>query len=125
MTSLPAVFNLKDVFKFLTILEIPSFESISAKKRFLKKDVKFFVQNGRLYQRMQARPPLLVIFDLDKYATILNQAHDELDTKEKLLYGRQFSLGSSDPTYFQMHGTMHNHITPVRYRAPQKYTLLS
>ncbi|KAG2110391.1 uncharacterized protein F5147DRAFT_575143, partial [Suillus discolor] len=66
------------VYKFLTTLETPSFKSISAKKRFLKKVVKFFVQNGRMYKRMQARPPLLVIFDLEKCATILNQAHKEL-----------------------------------------------
>ncbi|KAG2045891.1 hypothetical protein BDR06DRAFT_900070, partial [Suillus hirtellus] len=68
--------NLKDIFKFLTTLEAPSFSSISAKKRFLKKAVKFFVQNGKMYKRMQARPPLLVVFDPEKRATILNQAHE-------------------------------------------------
>jgi hypothetical protein len=53
----PAVFmgtsfqeqNLKDIFKFLTTLETLSFESISGKKQFLKKAVRFFVQNGMMY----------------------------------------------------------------------------
>jgi transposase InsO family protein len=70
--------NLKDVFEFLTTLETPSFDSISAKKRFLKKAVRFFVQNGKMYKRMRGRPPLLVVFDPEKRATILTQAHEEL-----------------------------------------------
>ncbi|KAG2075618.1 hypothetical protein BDR04DRAFT_946700, partial [Suillus decipiens] len=55
--------NLQDMFKFLTTLVTLPFDTILAKKRFLKKAVKFFVQNGRMYKKMQDRPPLLVIFD--------------------------------------------------------------
>ncbi|KAG2345669.1 hypothetical protein BDR05DRAFT_880075, partial [Suillus weaverae] len=70
--------NLKEVYKFLTTLETPLFSSISAKKHFLKKAVRFFVQNGKMYKRLQGRPPLLVVFDPEKRATVLNQAHEEL-----------------------------------------------
>ncbi|KAG2055134.1 hypothetical protein BDR06DRAFT_883006, partial [Suillus hirtellus] len=82
--NLPSVFlsaadqeqTLTDIFKFLTTLEAPSFESTAKCKKFVKRTTRFFVQKGKMYKRLPDRPPLLVIFDPNKRLSILTGAHE-------------------------------------------------
>lgn len=84
--SLPSAFSgtshqentLQDIFHFLTTLQAPSFNSVQARKRFVKKTAQFFVRNNQMYKRMQGRPPLLVVLNPEKRLAILKQAHEEL-----------------------------------------------
>ncbi|KAG2054453.1 hypothetical protein BDR06DRAFT_852230, partial [Suillus hirtellus] len=55
------------IFHFLTTLQAPSFNSVQARKRFVKKTVQFF-----------GRPPLMVVLNPEKQLAILKQAHKEL-----------------------------------------------
>jgi len=56
--SLPSVLSinsqldqsLRTIFKFLTTLEAPKFDTIQDRKRFIKKATQFFVQNGHMYK---------------------------------------------------------------------------
>ncbi|KAG2058722.1 hypothetical protein BDR06DRAFT_826230, partial [Suillus hirtellus] len=68
--------TLTDIFKFLIILEAPSFESTAKRKKFVKHTTRFFVQKGKMYKCLPDRPPLLVIFDPDKRLSILTGAHE-------------------------------------------------
>ncbi|KAG2737221.1 hypothetical protein P692DRAFT_20762294, partial [Suillus brevipes Sb2] len=38
--------TLHNIFKFLTTLQAPSFNSVTARQRFVKKTAQFFVRNG-------------------------------------------------------------------------------
>jgi Integrase zinc binding domain len=69
---------------FLKTLELPSFPSVQARKRFLKKASEFFMKAGRMYKRNSDRPPLLVILENKRRASILTQAHEELGHKGEL-----------------------------------------
>ncbi|KAG2120935.1 uncharacterized protein F5147DRAFT_540473, partial [Suillus discolor] len=55
------------IFHFLTTLQAPSFDSVTARKIFIKKTVQFF-----------GRPPLLVVLNPKLRSIILNKAHEEL-----------------------------------------------
>jgi transposase InsO family protein len=70
--------TLHHIFKFLTTLQAPPFNSVTARKRFVKKTAQFFIRNGRMYKRMQGRPPLLVVLEPKLRLIILTKAHEEL-----------------------------------------------
>jgi hypothetical protein len=72
---------LTDIFKFLTTLEAPSFETTSKCRKFVKWTTQFFIQKGKMYKHLQDRPPLLVVFDPEKWISILLQAHEDLGHK--------------------------------------------
>ena len=56
--SLPSIYainshldkSLQSIFKFLTTLEAPEFETVQDRKRFVKKATQFFVRNGYMYR---------------------------------------------------------------------------
>jgi len=59
----------------------PNPESVTNK--FLRKVTKYFVRAGHLFKRTNSGHPLLVIFDKDKRAQLLNQAHELLGHHRK------------------------------------------
>ncbi|KIK32438.1 hypothetical protein CY34DRAFT_19055 [Suillus luteus UH-Slu-Lm8-n1] len=72
--DLPSIFlssadqeqTLTDIYKFLTTLEAPSFNSTAKHTKFVKQTTRSFVQKGKMYKCLLDRPPLLIIFDTDK-----------------------------------------------------------
>jgi hypothetical protein len=66
---------------FLSTLELPTFLSLTARKRFMKKVAEYFVKGGKMFKRNRDKPPLLVILDIKKRLAILTQAHDKLGHK--------------------------------------------
>jgi hypothetical protein len=55
--------TLTDIYKFLTTLEAPSFESTTKHRKFVKHTTRFFVQKRKMYKHLLDRPPLLVILN--------------------------------------------------------------
>ena len=55
--------SLHAIFKFLTSLEAPEFDSVQGRKRFIKKATQFFVRNGHMYKRQRNGTPLRVIME--------------------------------------------------------------
>lgn len=77
---------LQDIYRFLVTLETPEFsndEKNIKKKRFLKKSLQFFVQEGKLYKR-GGNGPLKVIMNAEERLRILTQAHEELGHRGEL-----------------------------------------
>ena len=70
--------NLKDIYRFLTTLEAPAFNSVQEQKRFIQKATQYFVKETRMWKRRRNRTPLLVILDQEKRLEILTQAHEGL-----------------------------------------------
>jgi hypothetical protein len=78
---------LMDIYEFLRTLETPEFESLQARKRFIKKATEFYLKGGRMFKRNGTRPPLLVIRDSKKRVVVLTQAHENLGHKgEQAVY---------------------------------------
>ncbi|KAH7917220.1 hypothetical protein BV22DRAFT_994742, partial [Leucogyrophana mollusca] len=75
-SSSPQEQTLNDIRKFLDTLEAPAFNSVQARKRFVKRATKFFVRNDQMFKRLSGRPPVLVVFDSTKRAAILERAHE-------------------------------------------------
>ena len=76
--------TLSKVQHFLSTLEIPTFVSLSSRKRFMKKVSQFFIKGGKMFKRNGDKPPLLVILDIKKRLAILTQAHEKLGHKGEL-----------------------------------------
>ena len=70
--------NLRNIFKFLTTLEAPSFTSLQDQKRFIQKATQFFVKDDKMWKRRRDKTPLLVIMDHTRRIAILTQAHESL-----------------------------------------------
>ena len=85
-TSLPSMSTmdisqdqvLRQITHFLRTMELPHFTSLSARKRFIKRSLQFFIRNDQLFKRRGPRPPVKVIFDPDLRLQILLQAHEQL-----------------------------------------------
>ena len=69
---------LKQIYHFLDTLETPIFPSTTQKQRFIKRAMKFFIQDGKLYKRNGTNPPLRAILDLAGRLGILQDAHEGL-----------------------------------------------
>jgi Integrase zinc binding domain len=93
---------------FLKTLELPSFPSVQARKRFLKKASEFFMKAGRLYKRNSDRPPLLVILENKRQASILTRAHEELGHKGELAV---FELVRMRFFWPHLRANVHQHIS--------------
>jgi transposase InsO family protein len=72
---------LLQVKQFLSTLEIPTTESLQARKRFLKKSAEFYLKDNRMFRRNGIKMPLLVVMDSKKRIAILTQAHENLGHK--------------------------------------------
>jgi hypothetical protein len=70
--------DLRDIKIFLESDIVPPFHIDAARKRFLKKTLQFFVQNGHLYRRRTHHVPLRVILTATERLRILTQAHEGL-----------------------------------------------
>jgi hypothetical protein len=70
--------GLKDIFKFLTMLEAPSYDSIQDQRRFVQRATQYFVKDGKMWKRRKNKTPLLVVFDHARRLAILTQAHEGL-----------------------------------------------
>ena len=83
--SLPSIYainsrldkSLQSIFKFLTTLEAPEFETVQDRKRFVKKATQFFVRNGYMYRRQRNGAPLRVIMEEKRRLAILVEAHEK------------------------------------------------
>lgn len=69
---------LQQIYNFLTTLQLPSLKSNQERRHFMQKATKFFVNEGILYKRNGARPPLKVIRDVKTQRHILKSSHEEL-----------------------------------------------
>ena len=69
---------LHHILHFLQTTQLPPFPSNSARKRFIRKSLQYFIRSGQLFRRRGTHSPVKVIFDPDLHAQILNQAHEEL-----------------------------------------------
>jgi transposase InsO family protein len=80
--SIPATVSLdetlKRIYRFLTTLEAPFYESTQDQKRFLAKATQYFVRNDKMWKRRQGQNPLMVVLDPDRRLAILTQAHESL-----------------------------------------------
>src|ERR1700692_4790661 len=70
--------TLKRIYRFLTTLEAPFYESTQDQKCFLAKAMQYFVRNGKMWKRRQGQNPLMVVLDPDRRLAILTQAHESL-----------------------------------------------
>jgi len=73
--------QLRDILKFLSILEAPIIENVQAKRHFLSKAMEFFIKDGHLFKWNGSRLPLLVILDPGQKNSILLHAHENLGHK--------------------------------------------
>ncbi len=69
---------LYDIFHFLTTLQLPTLPNEQAKRRFIQKASRYFVQQGAMFKRNQFKAPIKVIFAQDRRQHILEQAHEQL-----------------------------------------------
>jgi len=70
--------NLRKIYRFLTTLEAPPYDSPQDQKRFIQKATQYFVKDEKMWKRRRYMPPLLVILDQDRRLAILTQAHEDL-----------------------------------------------
>jgi hypothetical protein len=66
---------------FLSTLEMPSTDTLQARRRFLKKTGQFYLKNNKLFKRNGQKMPSLVIMNTKKRIAILTQAHENLGHK--------------------------------------------
>jgi hypothetical protein len=69
---------LKDVFRFLSTLEAPIFDSPQKHARFIQQATRFLIHEGKFLKRNRKGPPLNVILEPEKRLRILTQSHEEL-----------------------------------------------
>jgi Integrase zinc binding domain len=70
--------NLEDIFRFLSTLEAPAFDSVQEQRRFIQKETQYFVKGHKMWKRRKNRSPLLVILDHERRMEILTQTHENL-----------------------------------------------
>jgi RNase H-like domain found in reverse transcriptase/Integrase zinc binding domain len=70
--------NLEDIFRFLSTLEAPTFDSVQEQRRFIQKETQYFVKGHKMWKRRKDRSPLLVILDHERRMEILTQTHENL-----------------------------------------------
>jgi hypothetical protein len=75
--------TLRAIFKFLTTLEAPEFDSIQGRKRFIKKATQFFVRNGHMYKRQRNGAPLRVIMEEKRRRAILVETHEKMGHRQE------------------------------------------
>jgi hypothetical protein len=89
--TLPSVFkinshldqSLRSIFRFLTTLEAPEFNSVQDQKRFVRKATQFFVRNGHMYKRQYNGTPLRVIMEDKRRLAILMEAHEKMGHRKE------------------------------------------
>ena len=72
---------IQNIQKFLATFQLPSLDSLQARKRFIRRATDFYLKEGQMFKRNGTRPPLLVIHSLEKRVAILTQAHENLGHK--------------------------------------------
>jgi hypothetical protein len=99
--------DLGDIFRFLTTLEVPVFDTIQGQKRFIQKATHYFVKEDKMWKRRKQETPLLVIFDHDRRIAILTQAHEGLGHK-----GEQAVFETVRERYYWPHlrQDVHHHV---------------
>ena len=99
--------DLRKVYKFLTTLEAPRFNSVQEQKRFIQKATQYFVKDGKLWKRRKEKTPLLVVMDHNHRITIMTQAHEGLGHR-----GEQAVFETIRERYFWPHlrQDVHHHV---------------
>lgn len=62
---------------YLETMEVPEFDTPAKRVRFLKKTLRYFVQEGHMFRRNSGQMPRRIIFDTDERKIILKEAHDD------------------------------------------------
>lgn len=69
---------LKQIFRFLTTLQAPYHPDPQSQKRFIRKTLKYFVDDERYMWKKSREGPMKVIMNQDRRLGILTRAHEDL-----------------------------------------------